>query len=290
MYNRLFHEIIHSSIWDEDNETRLVWVTMLAMADAGGVVRSSLPGLAHAARVPIAQTAESIRRFTAPDPYSRSKDFEGRRIEECDGGFRILNFQKYHSIRNEDERRQKDAERQRRHRAAQKDAENPPETETVTECHASHKMSAESRHQTRRDETRRDPPTPLASHDARGGSGYETKRGGEDELEENGNENGNGKHPLSQDENRIVEVYLAATGRPSERRLAETILAPGAIATGYPVPDICSWLDEHCRPDWGPALALTSLQRAASRSGPPAPVHYHHAGDDPNATTPPKNT
>jgi len=42
----------------------------------------------------------------APDPYSRTKDHEGRRIKECDGGWFVLNGEKYREKMNEDERRE----------------------------------------------------------------------------------------------------------------------------------------------------------------------------------------
>lgn len=65
------------------------------MADASGYIDASIPGLAHAARVPIPSCEEAITCFLAPDPYSRTKDNDGRRIEAVDGGWRILTYQSH---------------------------------------------------------------------------------------------------------------------------------------------------------------------------------------------------
>lgn len=105
-YTKLFSEIIGSTIWDESPFTKVVWITMLALKDERHEVRASIPGLAHLARIPVEECQKAIDKFLSPDPYSRTKDFEGRRIEEIDGGWHILNGEKYRRRRNEDERRE----------------------------------------------------------------------------------------------------------------------------------------------------------------------------------------
>jgi hypothetical protein len=91
-YTKLSSSILASSIWQESNETRLVWITMLALTNAAGVVEASVPGLASFARVPLPACEEALRALQAPDPYSRTKDHEGRRIEAVEGGWRLLNY------------------------------------------------------------------------------------------------------------------------------------------------------------------------------------------------------
>lgn len=75
---------------------------MLAMADKNGRVWASVPGLANRARVPLADAEIALAAFLAPDAYSRTPDNEGRRIEPIDGGWRLLNHEKYRSIRDEE--------------------------------------------------------------------------------------------------------------------------------------------------------------------------------------------
>ena len=90
------------------------------MAGKTGVVDASVPGLADAARVPLADCEEALRRLQAPDPYSRSGDHDGRRIEPVDGGWRLINHAKYREKMNLDERRAYLAAKQREFRRQHK--------------------------------------------------------------------------------------------------------------------------------------------------------------------------
>lgn len=101
-FTKLFSSITESTIWAEDDKTRLVWITMLAMADRMGRVWASVPGLANRARVPVDSVIEALGKFQSPDPFSRTKDHEGKRIEEIDGGWRLLNHQKYRKLRDQE--------------------------------------------------------------------------------------------------------------------------------------------------------------------------------------------
>lgn len=75
---------------------------MLAMADRQGRVWASIPGLANRARISVDDCRAAIKFFMAPDVDSRTKDHEGRRIEEIDGGWKLLNHAKYRAIRDEE--------------------------------------------------------------------------------------------------------------------------------------------------------------------------------------------
>ena len=118
-YTKLFNSILASTIWREDDKTRLVWITLLAMTDKRGDVEASIPGLADLARVSIEDCERAIHNLQKPDKYSRSQDHGGRRIETIDGGWLVLNHAKYRDKMSEDDRRERDRERQRRHRKSQ---------------------------------------------------------------------------------------------------------------------------------------------------------------------------
>jgi hypothetical protein len=105
-FTKLFNTIVTSTIWQEADATRIVWITMLAIADANGVVSASIPGLASVANVSVDAAREAIKTLLAPDEDSRTKDFDGRRIEEIDGGWHILNYVKYRRMLNEEERKE----------------------------------------------------------------------------------------------------------------------------------------------------------------------------------------
>jgi len=134
-YTKLFSSIIASTIWREDNDTRIVWITMLAMADRYGIVEASVPGLSDMARVDVDGTRRSILKLMSPDPDSRSDEYEGRRIEKVEGGWRILNHGRYREKLSEDDRREYQRRWQAQRRAKEKDVEPSVDTcrQVVTE-------------------------------------------------------------------------------------------------------------------------------------------------------------
>ena len=79
---------------------------MLAMADQFGIVEASVPGLADMARVTLEECQEALGELQSPDPYSRSSESEGRRIEPVDGGWKLINHGKYREKMGKDERRE----------------------------------------------------------------------------------------------------------------------------------------------------------------------------------------
>lgn len=101
-FTKLFASITESTVWCESDSTRLAWITMLAMADSKGRVWASVPGLANRARISVDAARSAIATFLAPDPDSRTPDYDGRRIEPIDGGWRLLNHDKYRHIRDEE--------------------------------------------------------------------------------------------------------------------------------------------------------------------------------------------
>ena len=122
MYAKLFADIRQSTIWAEDSDTRIVWITLLTMADKDGLVRARAPGISIQARVPLKKVREALALFKAPDPDSRSKDHDGRRMEENEEGYLILNYAKYRDIRDEDSRREYMRKYMRNRRAKEKGA------------------------------------------------------------------------------------------------------------------------------------------------------------------------
>src|SRR4051812_5622729 len=101
-FTKLFASIITSTIWREADYVRCVWVTMLAICDRYGNVRASVPGLAAVANVSIDHCLEAIDKFLSPDPWSRTKAYDGRRIEVIEGGWRLLNYEAHRDGPGED--------------------------------------------------------------------------------------------------------------------------------------------------------------------------------------------
>jgi hypothetical protein len=66
-YAKLHTSILDSSIWHcESKETRLVWITMLAMKDSQGRVFASVIGLADRAKVTLGECQSALERLSAP--------------------------------------------------------------------------------------------------------------------------------------------------------------------------------------------------------------------------------
>lgn len=120
-FTKLFSSITNSTVWAEDSDTRVVWVTLLAMAERDGYIPASIPGIANMARVSIEKTKEALEKFMAPDEYSRSKEHDGRRLEEADRGFQLLNYCKFRDMRDQENRRATNRASQRAYRAREKE-------------------------------------------------------------------------------------------------------------------------------------------------------------------------
>ena len=118
---KLFSSITDSTIWAEPDRTRLVWITLLAMADAQGCIWASIPGLANRARVPVEDCRTALDTFLTPDRDSRTPDNEGRRIEIIDGGWRLLNYTRFREMKNEEARKASKREYMRRWRRSQRE-------------------------------------------------------------------------------------------------------------------------------------------------------------------------
>ena len=137
-YTKLFQSILASTIWDESNDTRIVWITLLAMADKYGRVEGSVPGLAVFARLPVPATRRALARLMAPDKDSRSKEQDGRRIMEIEGGWHLVNHAKYREKMGADERREylKLKQREYRRKHPSTTVNNVSDTDTAS-THAS---------------------------------------------------------------------------------------------------------------------------------------------------------
>jgi len=116
-YVKLDRSILTSTVWGESWQTKLTWITMLALMDKYYEVHASIPGLAREAGVPVEDCRDAIVVLSSPDKDSRSKTYDGRRIEEIDGGWRVLNGPEYHKKYSIEWKREQDAERMRLARA-----------------------------------------------------------------------------------------------------------------------------------------------------------------------------
>jgi hypothetical protein len=118
-FTKLHSSLATSSIMALPLATRWIWSFLLSQADAQGVVEGAVPGLAIAANVSLEQCQTAIETLLAPDPYSRTKDRDGRRLIEVDGGWQIVSYTKWrHKLSREERQHYK-----RQHQQARRDRE-----------------------------------------------------------------------------------------------------------------------------------------------------------------------
>jgi len=159
-FTKLHATILDSSVWSQPHHVRIVWITMLAMADANGVVAASIDGLARRAVVTIDEAEDALRVFLGPDRYSRDGT-TGERIEVIPGGWFILNH-RAHRDRQTDQQAEV-AARVRRHRERKKLAANAvTPCNDVTPCNALSlsEAEAEAEAEAEEEEKTENPPTP----------------------------------------------------------------------------------------------------------------------------------
>lgn len=99
---------------------------LLVLADSDGVVDMTLEAISRRTNVPIAEVSKYINELQQPDPTSRSKMEEGKRLVSIDSqrgwGWQIVNYAHYRSIKDEEARRSyfRDAKRKQRGTKARK--------------------------------------------------------------------------------------------------------------------------------------------------------------------------
>lgn len=131
MYNKLFTKILDSSIWLESNDTRIVWITLIAAMDERGFCAFSAPqnlaSRAFPVRAPdeaLHVTHEAIVTLEGPDTNSADPENDGRRIERVPGGWMVLNSEKYRALATKAIVQAQTRERVARHRDKKRDVTN----------------------------------------------------------------------------------------------------------------------------------------------------------------------
>lgn len=138
-YSKLHSSIVGSSLWTEPDSVRILFITLLAMCDKTGIVYGSRAGLGRMANLEPDEADTAWEVLLAPDPNSsdriRSPETQGRRVEEVPGGFKLLNFNYYTALRNDDDRREQNRKAQAKFKAKARQS-NPSNQEVSTVSHA----------------------------------------------------------------------------------------------------------------------------------------------------------
>ncbi|GIW90902.1 MAG: hypothetical protein KatS3mg109_1334 [Pirellulaceae bacterium] len=100
---KLYSNIVDSTIWSYDHDVLRVWIYLLIRADANGRVSVTFPAMASQCLVSIDRLRQILEILAAPDPFSRSREHDGRRIcvhWEPEFAVEILNYAKYRKRRD----------------------------------------------------------------------------------------------------------------------------------------------------------------------------------------------
>jgi hypothetical protein len=147
-FTKLDEGILQSSVMAESGSVFKVWIALLASCGQDGIAKVSSVFLSSACHLPQKTVDHAIENLSSPDPRSRSLNDEGRRIQRVDGGYRVINYEKYRAFSpNEGNPNSPGAIRVRRWREKQKGVTSQPvvtqgNVTSVTSASASASSSA----------------------------------------------------------------------------------------------------------------------------------------------------
>jgi len=111
MYGKVFVQMYDGTLGTEGPWQALVtFQQLIVLADKNGVVDMTAEAIARRTTIPLDVVRIGLIALEQPDKASRTPDEEGRRImrlsETRDWGWRIVNYEKYRTLRSEEERRE----------------------------------------------------------------------------------------------------------------------------------------------------------------------------------------
>ncbi len=119
-FSPLFASIVCSSLWREPDYVVKIFLTMIALKGRDHMVRMGTYELADFAKKTEQEVIDAIKILEAPDTRKlEPQPFEGRRVERRDGGWFILNGEKYQSQMQEMFRKARNAARMKKKREAE---------------------------------------------------------------------------------------------------------------------------------------------------------------------------
>lgn len=126
-FGKIFASFFSSSIIETALPTRFLFMSMIVLSDRDGRVDMTAQALARQVNMPLADVEKAIEELLAPDPHSRTREFEGRRLLPIDSergwGWIVANKEQYYRRSSKEDTREKTAARVARHRARKREEE-----------------------------------------------------------------------------------------------------------------------------------------------------------------------
>ncbi len=125
MYGKIFDSMYDSTLAD-DWRALITFQQMIVLCDADGTVDMTPHSIARRTGIPIEHIEAGLKILEEPDPYSRTPDQEGRRIERLDDhrpwGWSIINHAYYRALQDAETVRENNRIRKQRQREREKAA------------------------------------------------------------------------------------------------------------------------------------------------------------------------
>lgn len=122
MYGKLFASMYDGTLYGKW-QALVTFQQLIILCTPDGVIDMTPQQISGRTSIPLEIIQAGISDLEAPDPFSRTPDAEGRRIERLDDhrpwGWRIVNHEKYKNLISQEQKREADRERMRLKRASQ---------------------------------------------------------------------------------------------------------------------------------------------------------------------------
>jgi len=123
LFGKVFQQIYDSSVavkW----ENMVVFQQLIVLADEQGIVDITIEAIARRTNMPFKMIEKAIRELEKPDPTSRNRKHQGRRLirldRHRDWGWKLPTYTEYSKRITTEQKRQYNRERMRERRAAGK--------------------------------------------------------------------------------------------------------------------------------------------------------------------------
>ena len=127
-------QLLGSSLMDEDVSTRWLFLCLCSAADPGGFVRcQTIKAAARLANITKGQASRGLDTLAAPDPDSTTEEQEGRRILRVEGGWQLVNYDKYREMQTDQQRKWADQKRRQREGGQVREVRPSPPRSTLKE-------------------------------------------------------------------------------------------------------------------------------------------------------------
>lgn len=119
-FTKLDDNLDGSSIFREPDDVFKVWMLILSKTRSDGLAPISADYISSITRKGDDEVERCLHVLMSPDPRSRSQNDEGRRISRVDGGFFVINYEKYRQRADAEGVREYERDRKRLYRAQER--------------------------------------------------------------------------------------------------------------------------------------------------------------------------